>query len=203
MTKSLITAAIAVLFSQALLANAGISTTLTAGPTSSEVGAITTDFNASNALPTGYTGGAVFSASTSESAQPPGSTGNFYTVGTASNQAGPGVVTFATPVSYFGFLWGSPDKYNTVEYYNGATLIGSYTGDAALDPANGDQGFATFFNAYATGGDVITSVHFISTGNAFETDNHAVIAAVPEPETYAMMLAGLGLMGFAARRRSN
>jgi PEP-CTERM motif-containing protein len=29
----------------------------------------------------------------------------------------------------------------------------------------------------------------------------SVAAAVPEPETYAMMLAGLGLMGFIARRR--
>ena len=29
----------------------------------------------------------------------------------------------------------------------------------------------------------------------------ASITAVPEPETYAMMLAGLGLLGFAARRR--
>ncbi|MEG1324253.1 MAG: FxDxF family PEP-CTERM protein, partial [Janthinobacterium sp.] len=27
------------------------------------------------------------------------------------------------------------------------------------------------------------------------------VAAVPEPETYAMMLAGLGLVGFMARRR--
>ncbi|MDD5364147.1 MAG: PEPxxWA-CTERM sorting domain-containing protein, partial [Gallionellaceae bacterium] len=26
---------------------------------------------------------------------------------------------------------------------------------------------------------------------------------VPEPETYAMMLAGLGLMGTVARRRKN
>jgi hypothetical protein len=31
-------------------------------------------------------------------------------------------------------------------------------------------------------------------------DDRAV-SAVPEPETYAMMLAGLGLMGFVARRR--
>lgn len=27
------------------------------------------------------------------------------------------------------------------------------------------------------------------------------VTAVPEPETYAMLLAGLGLLGFAARRR--
>ena len=27
------------------------------------------------------------------------------------------------------------------------------------------------------------------------------VTAVPEPETYALLLAGLGLLGFAARRR--
>ena len=27
------------------------------------------------------------------------------------------------------------------------------------------------------------------------------VAAVPEPETYAMMIAGLGLMGFMVRRK--
>ncbi len=36
----------------------------------------------------------------------------------------------------------------------------------------------------------------------FEMDNMKFAAAVPEPETYAMLLAGLGLMGFIARRRS-
>lgn len=30
-----------------------------------------------------------------------------------------------------------------------------------------------------------------------------VVMAVPEPETYAMMLAGLGMLGMAARRRKN
>ena len=35
------------------------------------------------------------------------------------------------------------------------------------------------------------------------TVNGTAIAAVPEPKNYAMLLAGLGLMGFIARRRSS
>ena len=31
----------------------------------------------------------------------------------------------------------------------------------------------------------------------------AQVSVIPEPETYAMLLAGLGLLGFAARRRKN
>jgi len=38
----------------------------------------------------------------------------------------------------------------------------------------------------------------VSTGGAFSV----VTAPVPEPETYAMLLAGLGLMGTIARRRN-
>ena len=34
------------------------------------------------------------------------------------------------------------------------------------------------------------------------TQDLAVFAPVPEPETYAMLLAGLGLMGFVAKRRT-
>ena len=33
-------------------------------------------------------------------------------------------------------------------------------------------------------------------------DNVSVLAAVPEPESYAMMLLGLGLLGFMARRKT-
>lgn len=32
--------------------------------------------------------------------------------------------------------------------------------------------------------------------------NDGLVSAVPEPESYAMILAGLGLLGFASRRKS-
>jgi len=39
-------------------------------------------------------------------------------------------------------------------------------------------------------------------GSATSTASYAVaLSAVPEPETYAMLLAGLGLIGFSTRRR--
>lgn len=38
-------------------------------------------------------------------------------------------------------------------------------------------------------------------GPVWGTVNNFVLAAVPEPETYAMLLAGLGALGFMARRR--
>ena len=38
-------------------------------------------------------------------------------------------------------------------------------------------------------------------GNNFSFDGTVSLAPVPEPETYAMMLAGFGLLGVAARRR--
>lgn len=38
--------------------------------------------------------------------------------------------------------------------------------------------------------------------STYALDGGGVLApAIPEPETYAMLLAGLGVLGFAARRR--
>ena len=37
--------------------------------------------------------------------------------------------------------------------------------------------------------------------DAFEVANFSIVAAVPEPETYVLMLAGLGAVGFMNRRR--
>jgi hypothetical protein len=46
-------------------------------------------------------------------------------------------------------------------------------------------------------------VHSFTGLNGGAVDLHGTlnVAAVPEPETYAMMMAGLGMMGFMVRRR--
>ena len=136
------------------------------------------------------------------SARPVGSTGNYWSIGTRPvEQRGPGVVTFDSGVSYYGFLWGSPDSYNKVAFYNNGTLLGMFDGSAVKKPPNGDQRYSAYFNVYADAGEVITDVKFYSDRNAFETDNHSFIAAVPEPEVYAMMALGFGVMGWAARKK--
>lgn len=49
-----------------------------------------------------------------------------------------------------------------------------------------------------TSGNLVFSVNSIADKDNVVTDT---ISAVPEPETYAMLLAGLGLVGYTARRK--
>jgi len=46
-----------------------------------------------------------------------------------------------------------------------------------------------------------TALVFDESGNVVDTTTGGVVAAIPEPEIYAMMMAGLGLMGFMGRRK--
>jgi PEP-CTERM motif len=137
------------------------------------------------------------------SARPVGSDGNYWSIGIKPvEQRGPGVVTFETGVSYYGFLWGSPDAYNKVDFYNGDKLLGSFDGSAVLKPPNGDQTYSAYYDVFADAGESITKVEFYSDRNAFETDNHAFMTSpAPEPEIYAMIAVGLGVMGWAARKK--
>jgi hypothetical protein len=49
------------------------------------------------------------------------------------------------------------------------------------------------------GADIVAKTYLAQDGWHLQI---AAVQAVPEPETYAMLIAGLGLMGFSARRRS-
>ena len=64
---------------------------------------------------------------------------------------------------------------------------------------------STFLGFVSTGAMISLTVTAVGSNvDVWPTVNNLVLASampVPEPETYAMMLAGLGLVGFLARRR--
>jgi len=65
---------------------------------------------------------------------------------------------------------------------------------------NDDSAFTLFF-----GGPLYTALNDDTANESLGTyavwSNASSVAAIPEPSTYAMFLAGLGLLGFAARRK--
>lgn len=211
--KAIAAAAIAVAAAQAH----AISFTVSEGAFSSVAGVVTDTFDADATISLNPTGGAFFSLESGMqdiSAQPPGSTGQWWSIGYSSLHYGPGVVQLAAPATYYGFLWGSPDSYNTVSFFSNGTMVGSFTGVDVFPVADGTQGALAggqYVNFWAGEGEQFDTVKFYSDSDAFETDNHAVFAPpviqietalpVPEPETYALMLAGLFAVGFMSRNR--
>jgi hypothetical protein len=86
--------------------------------------------------------------------------------------------------------------------YGGASLLGTATfigGSGIYSKTVNTSAYAGLTGPYSL--TQIYSIEMIGTGSANSNINLAATTPVPEPETYAMMLAGLGLMGFIARRR--
>jgi len=138
-------------------------------------------------------------------ARPYGTSGGYASVGPTDGSPGTFDLTGLGPVRRLSFVWGSVDSYNTLEVLGaGGAVIKSFIGNDVFNPANGNQtdpNTNPLVTLTITGADYgnVTGLRFSSTQNAFEYDNLAV--GVPEPATWAMMIGGFGMLGFAARRR--
>ena len=126
--------------------------------------------------------------------------GNFLSAGPTTTQ--PSIVTFDTPIDYISFLWGSPDTYNGLTIITNLGNVAFSAAGLGFSVTNGDQSFSQYVQFVAAAGTVITGLQFsnVPSIDAFEVANFSV-TAVPEPETYALMLAGFAALGFMARRR--
>lgn len=119
---------------------------------------------------------------------------------------GPGVVgsgstiTFDMSSSFDTNSLGSIDQY-LFDFGDGSTPTGwigtpsvSHTFYGAEGALYGVSGYVRWSGSV---GEIGTALQFVKVTNSGQT----VVAPVPEPETYAMLLAGLGLLGFIASRR--
>ncbi|BCM24455.1 Npun_F0296 family exosortase-dependent surface protein [Methyloradius palustris] len=162
-----------------------------------------------------FNGGAIGLAAGSDysgtAAAPAGTTGAFWTIGTSgyntgtsgSSVPGTGSISFSQALTSLSFQWGSPDSYNTAYFFSNGSLLGSISGSSVpTGYGNGDRSISAFVTFSAAASNPITNVVFTSSSNAFETANFSYVAAVPEPETYLLMLMGIGLIGFMAKRRN-
>jgi hypothetical protein len=184
-----------------------------------------TDFGTMGAIVATYAGGRIDPANVFGSA---GGVGNH--IVTFANLT-PIEVTFTTTLetglNYFGYWLSALDGGNRIDFYDGADLLGTITPgivSAALGACPGgqwcgnptapflgavpDEQFA-FLNVYFTEGMTYDRIRFYQVGGGgYESDNHTVGyfirkgGVIPEPATWAMMIAGFGLVGFAARRRA-
>ena len=108
---------------------------------------------------------------------------------------------FASAVTKVGFYlenWDS--QLGTVELFSN----GQSKGTLAFGPTSSLD--ASFFGVFeSTGFDQLVFTNTDTENGFFAIDNFTYTGAapVPEPETYAMLLAGLALMGGIGRRRKN
>lgn len=96
-----------------------------------------------------------------------------------SGLAGATTVSFATPLI-------------------GMTYIGVHYGGGSASPLPNGGSVTAFYSLDAGAG--ITSLQ-LAYGASSDVKVYSTTAPVPEPETYALLLAGLGVVGFMARRR--
>jgi hypothetical protein len=103
-----------------------------------------------------------------------------------------------TKYSLTGGTWVS----NGTVVSKGTGLAGVITGgNVQLFETSGGNKLVSILDTSGYNGTFSATANTIATA-ATNTAFRGLVVTVPEPETYAMLLAGLGLLGFAARRRN-
>lgn len=172
-----------------------------AGPPANET--IVEDFDNPTAAGYSWAGDIVTETGSHWYAATPAGNGSRY--GYVSTRDGGATATLFTPkVSSISFYWGSIDTYNHVDILGaGGSVLFTLSG-SAIPPSDGDW-FSGATNQRVsftrTSGPHIEGVRFRTDWIAFEVDDIATSGAVPEPATWAFMIAGFGMVGSAARRR--
>jgi hypothetical protein len=111
-----------------------------------------------------------------------------------------------TPIVFSGFTGGVSAFGGN---FFGSDVFGDYVADATVLLTAVDGSVLTYTLAGATSDSFLgfvsttplTSVILGTDGGAYWPTANNVVLAVPEPATYGMLLAGVGLLGAAARRR--
>lgn len=107
-------------------------------------------------------------------------------------------LSFTTMRNSLGFMWGSIDEYNSVEFFLNNVQVGLFSGTSVVNSpvnANGVQGLNG--SAYVRfGNGSFDEVVFTSSDNSFEIDNISVPASGS-----TIMFLGLGLIGLGAVSR--
>lgn len=120
-----------------------------------------------------------------------------------STSTGSITLSFANAINYVGFLWGSVDDFNSVEFWSGGSLVKTLTGLDITASANGNQGVnGTYYvNFSATDGWDFDAVVLKSTTNSFEIDNLAYGHVPDSGATIAMLGAACAVLGLIRRKR--
>ena len=146
------------------------------------------------------------------------------TLNSVAIKGGTGVLANAGLGDVAGVVGSYDPLSNATAWLFSSYIAGSLSGQGANDASANKAQTAIWFleneslgstNSWAT--DAITAVNAgwtnptsgaarvyvlnLTDGQGGLHQDQLYVAAIPEPETYAMLLAGLGLMGFVARRR--
>lgn len=133
-------------------------------------------------------------------------------IGSLSNQGDDQVELFVrrSPINDLVIQFRRVDSLNDLVTTFGSVLLdtGHDQVQLALSKLNATTPTVAASFAYVDGGVVGGPTSFVNTADIFNGENATrasfrAITPVPEPSAYGMMLAGLGLIGWMARRRSH